>query len=821
MSTLLHDVRFGVRSLLKRPGFAAVAVATLALGIGVNAAIFSVVDGVLLRPLPFDDPDQLVHILESSPPEFPAMSVAYPNFLDWRERNTTLDDLAAHRFTDLNLTGRGTPEQVRVAQVSANLFGMLRVEPAVGRTFSADEDQPDGPKVAVLSHGLWQSRFAGTSSAIGETLVLDGESYEVIGVMPPGFSYPLSAAPARLWLPIGHFAADWLETRGSHPGIQATARMKDAASFEQAQQDLLAIAAALAEEYPDTNTGNSVAVSTLQDRLTRRIKPALMVLSVAVLLVMSIACVNVANLLLVRAASRGPEMALRSAIGAGRLRLLRQLITESVLLAVVGGLAGIALAVVVLKLMVAHLDLNLPVYSSVAINGRVLLFALFCATATGFLFGLAPALHTVSAGLASRLRDGSRNTVSKTSRRLRNGLVIVEVSLALVLLVGAGLFLRSFDSLINADAGFDPRNVLTVQLSLSDQALPTDDEQNAFYQQALERIRALPGVVAASQSLPLLGGWQSTINMEGQPTRPPGEGISTEVFRVDHEVFRTLGLRHRMGRLFTAADHADAPRVAVIDEQFANTIWPDLDPVGRRFLFGRAEDEVTEAMEDGSERVVDLAERWIEVVGVVAHVKSYGVDRDSMIQAYLPSPQSVIGVTNLVIKTQSDPYQLRAAIEGEILALDPNQPIGAAESLADQVGDSYTATRVAAVLLGAFSLLATVLAALGIYGVMAYAASQRRHEIGIRMALGADKRSVLHLLVGQGMAIASMGLALGLAAILVLGPLVRSQLFGVSPRDPGILMVVPLLLASIALLACVLPARRAAETNPITALRAE
>lgn len=821
MSTLLHNLRFAARSLIKRPGFAAIAIATLALGVGVNTAIFSVVDGVLLKPLPFDEADRLVHILEASPPEFPAMSVAYPNFLDWQERAHTFEDIAAHRFDDLNLTEMGTPELMRVAQVSANLFRMLRVEPALGRSFTADEDHPGGAKVTVLSDALWRDRFGAESSAVGATLILDGEPYEVIGIMPPGFSYPISSAPPRLYLPIGHFASDWLESRGDHPGIQATARLAEGVSFEQAKVELEGIAEALATEYPDSNTGNTVATAPLQARLTRRIKPALMVLSGAVLLVMLIACVNVANLLLVRAAGRGPEIAVRSAIGAGRGSLVRQLITESVLLAMVGGIAGIGLAYVVLELMLAYLGLNLPAYSQVTIHGRVLLLSFLGATATGFLFGLAPALHTVGQGLASRLRAGARASDGTKGRRLRSTLVVVEVALALVLLIGAGLFLSSFGALLDADPGFDADHALTVELALSERARPTPAQQSAFFDQALERIRNLPGVVAASHSLPLLGGWQSSINIEGRPVRKPGEGISTEVFRVDSEIFAALGLRHRSGRLLTSGDRAGATRVAVIDERFAETIWPGEDPIGRRFLFGRPDKPRTEPDGAGGEREIPLEERWIEVVGVVAHVKSYGVDEDSMMQAYLPMAQDVVPFTSLVVRTQGDPYPLRAAIEHEIGALDPNQPIGTVESLADMVGANYAPARVAAFLLTAFAVLATALAALGIYGVMAYAASQRRHEIGIRMALGADRASVLRLLVRQGMRLAVLGLVFGLGAAILLGPAIQSQLFGVSPREPKVLGGFPLLLAILALLACVFPAWQAARANVVAALRSE
>lgn len=821
MTTLLSDIRFGARSFIKRPAFTFVAVLTLALGIGVNAAIFSLVNGVLLRPLPFERAGELIHIFEASPPQFPSMSVAYPNFIDWQDRNQTFSDLAAHRFIDYNLTELGTPELIRTAQVSANLFRMLRVEPALGRGFTDEEDRPGSAKVVVLSDALWQDRFGGERSALGKTLTLDGETYEVIGVMPPGFTYPLSSSPARIWLPIGHFAAEWLESRGDHPGIQATGRLAEGVSFEQAEGDLVAIARALESEYPDTNTGNTVAMAPLQERMTRRIKPALLVLSGAVVLVMLIACVNVANLLLVRAAGRGPEMAVRAAIGAGRLRLIRQLITESVLLALAGGMLGIGLAFGVLKLMLAFLDLGLPAYSQVAIDGKVFLFALLCATGTGFLFGLAPALHTVSAGLASRLRDGGRTTVGTKGRRLRSGLVVVEVALALVLLVGAGLFLRSFGELIGADPGFDSKNVLTVALSLSEQAQPTPEQQSMFFDRALERIRALPGVVSASHTLPLLGGWQSSINAEGQPIRQPGEGISPEVFRVDPELFSTLSLRHRGGRLFTAADNADASRVAVIDERFAETIWPGQDPLGRRFMFGRPDQERTRLDADGNEEVIPTEERWIEVVGVVAHVKSYGVQESSRLQTYLPMAQDVIPFTSLVVRTEGDPYQYRAAIENEILALDPNQPVGAVESLEDMVGSNYAPTRLAAILLGSFALLATLLAALGIYGVMAYAASQRRHEIGIRMALGADRGSVLRLLVQQGMQLATIGLLIGMGAVLLLGPAIHNQLFEVSPREPSILGAFPILLALIALFACAVPARQAARANPVKALRSE
>lgn len=820
--TILDDLRFAFRSLIKRPGFAAIAIATLALGIGVNAAIFSLVDGVLLRPLPFERSDQLVHVLESAPPRFPFMSVSYPNFLDWRERNQTFSDLAAHRFDAYTLTEAGTPELVRTAQVSANLFAMLRVEPILGRTFTEDEDLPGTPKVAVMSHALWQERFGGEASALGENLLLDGEPYEIIGVMPASFSYPFSSNPAKVWLPIGHFSADWLEARGNHPGINATGRIADGFSYEQAKADLESIAAALATEYPESNTGSTVATARLQDRYTTDIKPALAVLSGAVVLVLLVACVNVANLLLVRAAGRGAEMAVRSAIGAGRRRLLRQLITESVLLGVIGGLVGVGLAFVALKAMIVFVDLDLPVYSHVQIDLRVMAFAFGMAILTGFLFGLAPALHIAGGNMVGKLRDAGRATVGTKGRRLRGGLVIAEVALALVLLIGSGLFLRSFAELWRADPGFDAENVLIVDIGLNEKSHSEPEQQHAYFTRAMERIRALPGVVTAGHSLPLLGGWQSTINMEGQAVRAPGDRISTEVYRVDHGLFEALGLRHLTGRLFTAADRDGSTKVAVVDERFANTVWPGEDPIGKRFLFGDPESEHTETDDEGNERVIPLEARWIEVVGTVAHVKSYGVNEDSRIQAYLPSAQQPMAWASLVIRTQGDPNLLRPAVESELLAIDPNQPLGNVETLVDYyAADYYAPNRVAATLLGAFALLATVLAALGIYGVMAYAASQRRHEIGIRMALGANRGSVLRLLVSQGMRLALIGLAIGLLATLVLGPLIDSQLFEVSPREPSILGVFPVLLALVALFACAIPARQASRANPVASLRSD
>ncbi|HEX9732268.1 MAG TPA: ABC transporter permease [Thermoanaerobaculia bacterium] len=807
MTTLLRDFRFGLRLLVKRPVFSLVAALTLALGIGANSAIFSVVKGVLLDTLPFDEPEELVFMTERSE-SFGEMSTSYPNFLDWRARNRVFEHVAAHRSDGYNLTGDGPPELVTAIHASANLFQLLGVDPARGRHFTAEEDQVGGPKVAILTYGLWQRRFGGREDAVGSTLLLDGEPYEVVGVMPRGFLYPIYYRDAELWLPIGHFAADWLEHRGNHPGIYVTARLKDGVDMASAEADMQRVAAELEAQYPDSNTKATVSFFPLQKRMVRNVRPMLMVLLASVAAVLLIACVNVANLLLARGAGRAQEMAVRGALGAGRWRIGRQLLAESVTLALAGGVLGIGVAFASLKGLLAVLELErLPTYGLVAIDGRVLAFTAVVALATGLVFGLVPALQATRSEFVQALKDGSKGSRGPDRHRVQSGLVVAEVALALVLLIGAVLFLRSFSRLLAADPGFDAESVLTFQVTLPEAGYPEEAQQAAFFEQTLERIHGLPGVLSAATTLPLLGGWQSSYVAEGQEPLPPGQGRHTEVMRVTPRYFETMGLRLLRGRTLTSEDHADSRRVAVVDERFAEAMWPGEDAIGKRVKFGRDP--------------ADEENPWMEVVGVVNHVKSYGVNEESRVQLYQPMVQGPLPFATVVVKTAVPPRQLVDGVEAQIQALDAAQPIADVMTMEERLAQNVASERLAAVLLGAFAALALVLSAIGIYGVIAYSVAQRRREIGIRMALGARSADVLRLVLGQGLLLVLLGVAAGMGLVILLSPLVASQLYGISPRDPSTLFTLPFVLTLVALAACALPARRASRVQPMLALHYE
>jgi putative ABC transport system permease protein len=821
MGSWIQDIRFGARQIFKNPGFAAVVLSTLALAIGANTAIFSVVQAVLLESLPFPEPQRLLFLTEASS-QFPdGMSVAYPNFLDWRERQRVFDFMAAHRNQSYNVTGLEKPVQVRAVHTSAALFPMLGVKALHGHLFREREDQIGSPRVLVVGHRFWRQHLGGDPAVVGQNLLLDGEPWQILGVLPAGFGYPFSSVPNDLWMPLGHFAdRDYMQQRGSHPGIQVTARLAPGVTVERARGDLATLAAALAAEYPDSNTGSGVLVTPLQERLTRNVRQILWVLSGAVLLVLLIACLNIANLLLARATGRSGEIAVRSALGAGRGRLLRQLLTESVLLSLLGGLAGLALARLGIHLLVGSLDPRvLPPYSEITLEGPVLAFTFLTALATGVLFGLAPAWLTTREAMGP-LRDGGRGGAQRGSHRLRGALVVGEVALALVLLIGAVLFVQSFRQLTAADLGVETRNVLSMSLTLPREQYPEPGQITRFLDRVVEAVQGLPGVTAAAHTLPLFGGWQSNITVEGQPIPEPGEGLSTEILRVSPTYFETLGMRRLRGRFFEPQDRADGPSVAVIDETFAETLWPGEDPIGKRFLYGTPDPESEDPV------------AWIEVVGVTNHIKSYGVQRTSRIQSYIPAQQNEYPLTTLLVKTAGEPRTLVRSVESAILALDPNQPVANIMTLEELAGRSILPQKMLASLGAAFAGLALVLAALGIYSVMAYAVSQRRQEIGVRMALGADGPRVLGLVIGQGMRLALLGIGVGLGLSLGLIALGNSAflgealqldhlLFQVNPWDLGTLVVLPIFLASIAFAATFFPARRATRVDPVVALRSE
>jgi putative ABC transport system permease protein len=797
--------------LLKNPGFTIVAVLALTLGIGADSAMFSVVNGVLLRPLPYHESERLVFLSERSQ-VLEGMSIAYPNFLDWRQQNNAFESIGVYRRQSYNLTGSGEPERLVAGQVSADLFTVLRVNAASGRVFTNDEDQPGATPVVVLSHGLWQRRFGGDSAIIGQNLTLDGRSFTVIGIMPSGFLFP---SRTEMWTPVGLRAKDpgW-ESRGNHPGLYAMARLKPGVTVEQAREDMEIVAANLEKQYPDSNTGNRATITPALENIVRDIRAGLLVLLSAVGFVLLIACANVANLLLARATNRQKEIAIRAALGASRTRIIRQLLTEGMLLSFAGGTLGLLVAQATVKLIVAISPNSIPRAAEIGLDKRVLAFTIAVSVLTGIVFGLAPALQASKPDMNETLKEAGRGS---TGRRhiLRSALVVSEVALTMVLLIGAGLMIRSFYYLQRVDPGFVADNLLTFSVALPQKKYAERQQRINFYQQLLQNLRALPGVesVGMATGLPLgNNGWQSGFWIEGRPEPPQGQRPLTEVAFVSPGYFDTMKMQLLSGRNFTEQDfkpatpdpqHPDftAPTVTVIDEEFARRYWPDGDPVGQQLRFWG--DKVT-------------------IVGVVRRVKMEGLSTDSnRVQSYYPYLQNAGGSMSIVLRTAGDPTGLSNVVRQQVLDIDPDQPIYSVQTMGQIWEDSIAPDRLLLMLLGTFAAVALVLAVVGIYGVMAYSVTQRTHEIGIRMALGARQSNVLAMVVRQGMKLAVAGLAIGLGGAWLATRVMASFLFGVSATDPTTFAVVSLVLAGVALGACFVPALRATKVDPMIALRYE
>jgi putative ABC transport system permease protein len=811
MTTLLQDLRYGTRMLMKNPAFTLVAVLALTLGIGADTAIFSVVNAVLLRPLPYDQSENLVFLTERSP-VLEGMSVAYPNFLDWREQNNAFESIGVFRRSDYNLTGGGEPERIVAGQVSADLFRVLRVNAARGRIFDNDEDKPGSPLVVVLSHALWQRRLGGDPNIIGQTLTLNGRDFTVIGIMPPSFQFP---SRVEMWTPVGQLAKDpgW-ESRGNHPGLYAMARLKPGVTVQQARDDMEIVAANLEKQYPDSNTGNRASLTPALENVVGSIRTALLVLLSAVGFVLLIACANVANLLLARASNRQKEMAIRTALGASRTRIVRQLLTESLILSFAGGAFGILLALWGVQLIIAVSPDSIPRFREIGLDARVLLFTMGVSLLTGIIFGLAPALQSSKPDLNETLKEAGRGS---TGRRhiMRSILVVSEVALTLVLLIGAGLMIRSFYHLQRVDPGFSADNLLTFNVSLPQKKYPDPQQRINFYQQLLQNLTALPGVqsVGMATGLPLgNNGWQSGFWIEGRPEPPQGQRPLTEVALVGPGYFKAMQIPLLRGRDFNDQDVMAAPpdpkhpefrrpTVTVIDEEFARRYWPDEDPLGQQITFWGGK---------------------VTVVGIVRRVKMEGLNTDSnRVQSYYPFNQNPSGSMSVVVRTIGDPTGLSNAVRQQVLAIDPDQPIYSVQTMGQIWTDSIAPDRLFLMLLGTFATVALILAAVGIYGVMAYSVTQRTHEIGIRMALGAAQSNVLGMVIRQGMKLALAGLGLGLVGAWLVTRTMSSLLFGVSATDPLTFVVISLALAGVALGACFLPARRATKVDPMIALRYE
>jgi putative ABC transport system permease protein len=796
--------------LLRSPGFTVVVVLALALGIGANTAIFSVVNAVLLRPLPFENPEQLVMVWGFSRINDSTRGVlSAPDAKDLREQSQTIEYLAPYQQSGTTLASGDDTERIYGANVPADIFPLLRAKPLLGRSFTREEDVVGGPPVVVISQFLWQRHFDSDPSVIGKEIKLGSKSYTVVGVMPDGFRFPVRSEKPDYWMPISSspsFVAA-KDTRGSR-SLRVVARLKPGVTLEQARSELDTIGRRLEQQYPDTNTGLSFAPTPLHTDVVRDIRPALLVILGAVCFVLLIACANVANLLLARGAARQKEIAIRTALGAGRLRIMRQLLTESVLLSVIGGGLGLLIAMWGVDLLVAASPENLPRVRESGLDWHVLLFTAAVSVLTGLFFGLAPALKASKLELTESLKEGGRGSTESLRRnRVRSLLVISEVALSLVLLIGAGLLIRSFVSLLNVDPGFDVAAILVVDIPLSRAKYATEEQQTAYVRQVIERTSALPGVVsvAAVNILPLSGnGRQASFTIEGRPAVPPGQEPDAEVSAVTPDYFRTMGIPLRSGRTFTERDAKDAPGAVVISETLARRNFPGEEPVGKRL-------------------VIDDAKPPYQIIGIVGDIHHAGLEQEVYPEYYLSSLQAPERQVNLIVRAAPgiDPASLQPSVRQAIKQLDGEQIIWESKTMRQLLAESVSARRFNMLLLGTFAGLALLLAAVGIYGVMSYSVTQRTHELGIRMALGAQTRDVLRLVVRQGMTLALIGVAVGLLAAIAVTRVMASLLYGVTPTDALTFIAVAVLLAGIALLACLIPARRATRVDPMVALRYE
>ena len=806
VADLWQDLRYALRMLLKNPGFSAVAIIALALGIGANSAIFSVVNTVMLRPLPYKDADRLVMVWEdASKHGYPRDTPAAANYIDWRDQNQVFEGMAAIADQSFNLTNAGDPERVEGRRVSANLFPLLGVEPELGRVFRSEEDQPGANRVAILSHRFWHRRFGADPGIAGKTVTLNGESVVVVGVMPSEFQFP--TREDELWVPIGFTQAE-AANRGRHY-LQVLARLKPGVTVQQAQSEMSTIATRLQQQYPEANTDLGAAVVPLHEQVVGDIKPALMVLLGAVGLVLLIACANVANLLLARAAVRQKEIALRVALGASRFRLIRQFLTESVLLGVIGGALGLALAVAGLKLLTAFIPPNIPQIKAITIDGRVLGFTVMVSLVTGLIFGLVPAIQSSLLKPIETLKEGGRDSTGTGGNRIRGFLIISEVAVSLILLIGAGLLINSFLRLRNVDPGFRTENLLTMKVVLPDLKYREPAQRAAFYTDLTRRLESVPGVksAAVTTNLPLYRQGNSIgITVEGKPEPPPGHPLIVVTRIISPRYFETMSIPLLAGRHLTDQDTATSPNVVVISEAMARKHWPGEDPIGKRIAPGS----------------VQSPEDWCTVVGMVKDVRQFDLIAEPRPQMYFSYQQAgFFAPRDLVVKTDVDPLSLAGTVRKTVWEVDKDQPVSNIATMDDIVAESVARQRFSMLLLAIFAGLALLLAAVGIYGVMSYTVAQRRGEIGIRMALGAGKLDVLKVTVGRSLKLVLIGVAVGLAGAFMLTRLMESLLFGVRATDPATFAAISFLLIAVALIASYVPARRATRVDPLVALRYE
>jgi putative ABC transport system permease protein len=800
---ILRDVSYSVRVLLKSYAFTFVVIVTLALGIGANTAIFSFANGILLRPLPYPQSDRLVAIDETALKRgIDSMSVSFPNFLDWREQNKVFQDIGVYYGTSrFSISGAGEPVEVRGSYISHGLIELLGIAPQLGRTFTANEDRPDEDTVVILGYDLWQRNFGGDPNILGRTVMINTRARTVIGVMPKGFRFP---EISELWAPLAVTTKDF--TRTDH-GLSSIARLKDGVTLGEAQAKMHTIASRIEAQNPVTNEGLGVKVTSLHQSLAGDYREALLILLGVVGCVLLVACVNVANLMLARASARQKEFALRAAIGAGRWRIMRQLLIESLLLAVVGGVLGFALSLWALHLLLTAIPFELPVWMNFGIDLRVLGFTAAITLLTGLLFGAAPALQTSRVDLNDTLKEGGRGAISGYGRS-RSALVVTEIAFSLILLVGAGLMIQSFLRLQHVNIGLNPKNVLATSFHLPQAKYRDGTQRAAFFKQLIERVHALPGVeaVSATATLPLSGGgWGRSLTVEGYPVLPVGQAPMIQHTVVARGYFRTMGIPLIYGRDFTDADTKDKPGVTIVDERLARQYWPNENPVGKRVRFGPPEDN----------------EPWHTVIGVAGTVRHQRVQEDTRQSVYLPHLQMPVGGLALVTRTSSDPRELANAIRREAAQIDSDIPVSKVATMEEVVAESIWQPRLYATLFAVFAGGTLVLALIGIYGVMAFLVQTRTHEIGVRMALGATARDVFKLIVGRGMKLTAVGVVIGVLGAVALTRLMHSLLFNTSATDPKTFIFISILLGLAAFLACYIPARRAAKVDPLVALRYE
>ncbi len=810
MDTLFRDLRYAARLIANSPLFAGAAILTLALGIGANTAIFSVVNAVLLRPLPFKDPSRLVLVVEKS--SFPITSTSYENYQDWRDQNHSFESMEATRGTAITLTGTGEPERLNARMATAGLFPLLGVSAILGRTFLVEEDRAGATPVAILSYGLWQRHFGGARDVINKTVTLDTVPYNIIGVMPPNFQV---LQPAGVFLPFHPWAKTLPDDRNWHPGIVPVARLKPSVSRELANTEMIGITKRLEQQYPLYNTGVSAGVEDLQLRIVQSVRPALLLLLGTVSFVLLIACVNVANLLLSRAAARRRELAIRTSLGASRWRIVRQLLTESVLLSLAGGILGLLLAWAALGPLLKLSAGSVPEVFTIGLDGWVLFFTLAVSVLTGLLFGIVPAFRTAKLDLREALNEGSRGSTSGPAHhRVRGFLVVTEIALAMLLLAGSGLLLRSFSRLQDSAPGFRPDHLLVADIPLSQVAYAKPEQRYEFFDRLVDRARQLPGVTAADAAsfLPVSGGGSIIhFNIIGRAPKSPHDFIAAGYRTITPGYLETLKVPLLQGRWFTPADKEKAPAVVIINATMARTHFPNENPIGQRLQLGATPEPATEVP-------------MMEIVGVVGDVRP-GLGLDPQTEMYLPYRQAdaVLPVfqLSLVLRTVRDPQLETSALRSALKEIDPNQPLVRVRTMEENISANVAQPRFRAWLLGIFAALALVLAAVGIYGVMSYSVTLRINEIGIRIALGASPGDVFRIVVGESLRLALIGVAIGIAFAFVLTRTLRGFLFGISTSDPLTFISTAALLTLVAIAASYFPARRATRVDPIVALRYE